>query len=452
MSEKKAFRKYYAGLDIAKNKINVCIIDSSDFRLDEEYDTTLDGLMSLKNNLKKHLVEEVIYENTGVYSVPVMNILKDEFKIFPVHPADVKRKNQKKTDVSDAWWLANLLRSGTIGKDKGIESSYIPSKKQSELRILTRMQSRYTAQTTKHKNRITKIFDRSNIKIMTLFDNDKFTKTSLAVYQTLAEKKSWTDKIVELEENKIGKKGRESNIITRQIKFLTNNEEELNFLVKNSTQGKLTENNRLELLFELIQLEQLFDIIDILEKKIEEIISKEKEFKEQVDLLMSIPGMGKTTAPQIVAEIPPIENFQTAKKFASFAGLVPKVQRSADVVHIGKITKRGSSYLRKALFQAGQVASMSTKQSLGRKAKLLFERKGKGKGKIVWTALARCLAEISFIILRSKRPYEEPGYSKRAVKKAKRILNTQTVHEIAKELRNRNYQVVIKDLSTDIAF
>ena len=136
MAKQKGLHKYYAGLDIAKRKVNLCIIDSNDFRLDEEYDTTLDGLLMLKEQLKNYSVENVIYENTDVYSVPVTNILKDEIEVMPVHPADVKRKNQKKTDVSDAWWLANLLRSGTIGKDKGIESSYIPDEEHSNLRIL----------------------------------------------------------------------------------------------------------------------------------------------------------------------------------------------------------------------------------------------------------------------------------------------------------------------------
>ena len=120
MAKQKGLHRYYAGLDISKLKVNLCIIDYSDFRLDEEYDTTLDGLLMLKEQLKNYSVENVIYEITGVYSVPITNILKDEIEVIPVHPADVKRKNQKKTDVSDAWWLANLLRTGTIGKDKGI--------------------------------------------------------------------------------------------------------------------------------------------------------------------------------------------------------------------------------------------------------------------------------------------------------------------------------------------
>ena len=453
MTKQKALQKYYAGLDIAKRKVNLCIIDSADFRLDEEYETTLDDLLRLKEQLKRYFVEGVTYENTGVYSIPVTNILKDEIFVVPVHPADVKRKNQKKTDVSDAWWLANLLRSGAIGKNKGIESSYIPDEDQSNLRILTRMQSRYTAQTNKHKNRITKVFDRTNIKIMTLFDdNNKFTKTALAVYETLAEGKAWNEKITELQTIRKTVTSKEKNILTRQINYLSENQNELNFLIEHSVDKNLSENNRLELIFELVQLKQLIFFLDELELKIKQIINNNEVFAEQMNLITSIPGIGETTGPQILAEIPSISNFQSAKKFASFTGLVPSVQRSADVVHIGKITKRGSKYLRKAFVQSAKVASMSIKQRLGRKARLLFDRKGKGKGKIVWTAMGRKLAEITYAILRSKNVYEEERFHKRTYKKVKTILNTKTVREIAEQLRDRNYDVFIKDLSTNIAF
>ncbi len=454
MAKQKGLHKYFAGLDIAKRKVNLCIIDSSDFRLDEEYDTTLDGLLMLKEQLENYSVERVIYENTGVISVPITNILKDEIEVMPVHPADVKRKNQKKTDVSDAWWLANLLRSGTIGKDKGIESSYIPDEKQSNLRILTRLQSRITAQATQHKNRITKVFDRTNIKIMTLFseNNNKFTKTSLMVYETLAEGKTCVEKLTELQTLREKATSNEKNILTRQIRFLSENQDQINVLIENSVDKGLTENNRLELFFELTQLKQLMFFLDILELRINKTIASHKEFKEQMDLILTIPGIGEETGAQIVAEIPPIDNFKSKKKFASFTGLVPSVQRSANVVHIGKITKRGSKYLRKAFVQAAMVASMSSKQRLGRKAKILFNRKGKGKGKIVWTAIARNLAEICFSILRSKQSYKEDHFNKRSYKKAKRIIQTKTIREIAEQLRDRNYDVFIKDLSTNIAF
>ncbi len=95
---------------------------------------------------------------------------------------------------------------------------------------------------------------------------------------------------------------------------------------------------------------------------------------------------------------------------------------------------------------------MSPKQRLGRKAKLLFARKGKGKGKMVWTAIGRNLAEITYIILRSKQSYKEEKFQKRTYKKVKTILNTKSVREIAEQLRDRNYDVFIKDLSTNIAF
>ena len=307
---------------------------------------------------------------------------------------------------------------------------------------------------TQHKNRITKVFDRTNIKIMSLLseNNNKYTKTAIMVYETLAEGKTCVEKIVELRTLRETATSNGKNILTRQIKYLSENQDQINVLIENSVDNRLTENNRLELLFELAQLKQLDFFLDNLELRINQIITSHKDFKGQMDLLTTIPGIGEETAPQIIAEIPPIDNFKSNKKFASFTGLVPSVQRSANVVHIGKITKRGSKYLRKALVQAAMVAAMSPKQRLGRKAKILFKRKGKGKGKIVWTAIARNLAEICFSILRSKQSYKEENFNKRSYKKAKKIINTKTIREIAEQLRDRNYDVFIKDLSTNIAF
>ena len=172
----------------------------------------------------------------------------------------------------------------------------------------------------------------------------------------------------------------------------------------------------------------------MLELKIAQMISNDKDLEEQMKLLATILGIGEETGPQMLAEIPSITNFQSTKKFANFIGLVPSVQRSADVVHIGKITKRGPRYLRKVFVQAAKVASMSTKQRSCRKAKILFGRKGKEKGKMVWVAIARNLAEISFSILRSKISYEEEKFHKRTYKKVKRILNTKSVGQIIKPM------------------
>ena len=77
---------------------------------------------------------------------------------------------------------------------------------------------------------------------------------------------------------------------------------------------------------------------------------------QQSKLLQSIPGIGETIAAVLVAEIGNIEQFKSGKSLAAFAGLDPRVKQSGKgLKHNTHLTKRGSPYLRQALFQAAVV-------------------------------------------------------------------------------------------------
>ena len=108
------------------------------------------------------------------------------------------------------------------------------------------------------------------------------------------------------------------------------------------------------------------DSFDELEKCISQLKSSTQAFRKQatrrVDtqkakLLESIPGIGETIATVLVAEIGEIENFKGSKALVAFAGIDPRVKQSGKgLKHNTRLTKRGSPYLRQALFQAAAVA------------------------------------------------------------------------------------------------
>ncbi|MBR9707328.1 MAG: IS110 family transposase, partial [Candidatus Diapherotrites archaeon] len=178
---------------------------------------SLANLLELKNWLKQYQVNQIVLENTGVYHEPIVAVLKEDFEVFAVNAADTKRKNLKKTDKDDAWWLANLLRAGTIGRGKRIEVAVPLDTNRAELRKLTRMKSRYTNQATRHKNRVSKVFARLNVKIMDVFKDNKFTATALGVYEAVAQGFSWDDFLQSLSDQQALTKGKNRGIITRQI-------------------------------------------------------------------------------------------------------------------------------------------------------------------------------------------------------------------------------------------
>lgn len=75
------------------------------------------------------------------------------------------------------------------------------------------------------------------------------------------------------------------------------------------------------------------------------------------------------------------------------------------------------------------------------KADRLFKRKGKEKGKIVWVAIARHLAVLTWILLTRKTVYQDKNFCKKQYKRKNRILQKINIEEILGELQRRNYSI-----------
>ena len=253
------------------------------------------------------------------------------------------------------------------------------------------------------------------------------------------------DYILHLTEIRDNSHGKEKNKLTRQIKFLSTRKKDITICLNQKIVSRLPKSLKLTIITELHIFDQFNSIIDLLTDEINAMILKNANLKQNRDLLCTIPGVGENTASQIISEVPPIEWFDNSKQLASYTGLAPSVYQSADVTHIGKITKRGSSYLRKVLFQIAQVASMRTNNKFGRKFKYLFAKKGKGKGKLVWTAIARHISTVIWAILKNKIPYHEEGFYKKSYKKAKKIITEKTIEEIVSYFNTRNYKLRVFD-------
>lgn len=108
-----------------------------------------------------------------------------------------------------------------------------------------------------------------------------------------------------------------------------------------------------------------------------------------VRALMAIPGVGPVIGLTVRAEIGAIDRFPAAPQLASYAGLVPRVERSASHAWTGPITKRGSPWLRWALVEAA-LHGPRRSDAAGRWARRLSMRKGALKARV---AIARTLCE-----------------------------------------------------------
>ena len=120
-------------------------------------------------------------------------------------------------------------------------------------------------------------------------------------------------------------------------------------------------------------------------------------------LLMSIPGVGPITAMFMIAEIEDIGRFRSYRHLASYAGLVPRLDASADKKRMGRITKQGSPYLRTALIEAAQAAAR-TRGRLNVFFRRRIVRSGYQKAIV---ATAHKIVQYAFYILRDQIPYRE---------------------------------------------
>ena len=108
--------------------------------------------------------------------------------------------------------------------------------------------------------------------------------------------------------------------------------------------------------------------------------------------LQAIPGLGPVLSLMVRAEVGDLQRFPTPGHLASYAGLVPCVDNSARRIRYGRITRRGSPWLRWALVEAA-IHGTRRRDRIGRWGRGLAVRKGALKARI---ALARTLCEDVF--------------------------------------------------------
>lgn len=157
-----------AGLDVHAETIVVCALLGEEEHVQKEvetFPTFTKDLFRLLKWLEDRGVTHIAMESTGVYWKPVFNILEDYFDITLANAQRIKNVPGRKTDVSDAEWIAKLLRYGLI------EKSFVPPENIRELRDLTRLRKKWIGQLTAEKNRIQKVLECSNIKLSSVISD-----------------------------------------------------------------------------------------------------------------------------------------------------------------------------------------------------------------------------------------------------------------------------------------
>ena len=177
--------------------------------------------------------------------------------------------------------------------------------------------------------------------------------------------------------------------------------------IERSLHGTL---NSTSMLIIKVHLESIQDInakISELDAKIADML--QNLHKEELRILMGVPGVGSNAASNIISEIGDISVFETADQLTSWDGLAPSCHSSGGTVKNGRIGKTGNRYLRRILIQVAHAAARAKGSVLGKFYRRLMRRRG---APIAIVALARKILAIIHNLLIKMEPYDEQGFKK----------------------------------------
>lgn len=387
---------YYVGIDIAKNKHDINIYSITDdksvvkFQITNDlfdYNLLLEKCKRIDKDLSKFIF---CCEATGIYHISICNFLNSKnLKINIVNPILIKNFKSvnnirnTKNDPIDALAIANYAAF------KRAKSNYQLRTSNEQLRSLTRFRSVEVNKISETKTRIRALLDK-NIPMLSSLIKDVGNATSLYIFTS-------SDNIFKLAT-------RDKNQLCAQISKHSHGKHKLLYtenIIKAIKASKHNFHNQSDMLEIKILAENLM-FMKSQQKVIDDSINK---LMESIDTpIETIPGIKKNIGSQIIAEIGDINNFSNPKQLVAYAGLDPKIIQSGNYeLQNGRINKKGSKYLRKALFQAAQCLCRHDEYFANRYALL----KSKGKHHFVCiNAIARKLLHIIWAMETRKIPYD----------------------------------------------
>jgi transposase len=166
-------------------------------------------------------------------------------------------------------------------------------------------------------------------------------------------------------------------------------------------------------MFLLKQMSRTIESLTIQIKEIEERMAELVD-KAALEIICSVPGVGRLSGATILAELGDVSWFGNGGQVASWCGFAPSVSQSAGTTKIGGITKRGSRWLRRVMVEVAHVAVR-----MDCRFKDMFWRiASKRCRKVAYVAVARKLLTVIWHLLAMGELYVEEGFSKRSSEKS----------------------------------
>ena len=369
-----------AGMDVSKKDVKVCVRLASPGRKTVQDTTTWSSMSGDILRLRDYLIAEqvtcVVMEATGDYWKPFYYLLEDApFEVMLVNAHDAKNLPGRKTDVSDAAWLAQLAAHGLL------RASFVPPEPIRRLRDLTRTRTAITRERGREIQRLEKVLEDAGIKLSVVV-SDINGVSSRFMLQALVKGERDPAVLAELSVKQL----------RRKIPALTQ-----------ALQGRFTDHHAFLVELHLDFITEHTTRIDALTERIEKVMAP---FQAKRDLICTIPGISTSTADVIIAETGgQMAQFPTPGHLASWAGVCPGQHQSAGRVKNVK-TRPGNRHLKGALGAAALSIASHKGTFLNAKYRRLVRSRGKPKAIV---ALEHTLLTVVWIMLTDNVVYDEPG-------------------------------------------
>ena len=418
-----------AGIDVGSTSHFVAVPEGSSEQLVREFKSFTSNLYELADWLKSCGVTTVAMESTGVYWIPVYELLEDRgFEVKLVDARQVKNVSGRKTDVADCQWIQQLHTYGLLN------AAFRPSEEMCALRSYVRQRSMLIQDSSRQILHMQKALDQMNLQVHHVV-TDITGMTGMKIIRSIVAGE-------------------------RDPKVLAQHRDRRCKQSLSTIESALVGHYRAEHLFSLQQALELYDIyaekIAACDQAIEQKLSEFAEWSRQTeeageektvkikkrvsknapafDLggemirvtgvdLTEIPGINSLTALSLIGEIGlDMSAWRDGKQFASWLGLCPGTKISGGKRLSGR-TKPCANRAAAALRMAASTLHRSP-TALGAYLRRLKSRLGPMKAT---TATAHKLAVIVYDMLKHGGGYKEMGgeyyeiqYRDRALRNLKR--------------------------------
>ena len=385
---------FYLGIDIGKNTHVASLVDDKKKVIFKafSFSNSIDGAESLILKLEDFKNElEVGMEATGHYWLSLYSYLVEKnFTVRVINPIQTDGWRQgieirkRKTDIIDSLLIADLLRYGDFVETSLSNEDYL------SLRNLSRFRSYLISSIGDLKRKTIALLDQVFPEYASSFSNI-FGKTSKEILSNFSTPSDFED-INSDDLSTFLESVTRKNYASKKIDELSKKASSsfgINFCLDSFS----------------LQIKMLIEQISFIQNQVSDVENEIEVLLEKLNSpITTIPGIGSVNAATILGEIGDIKRFSNPSKLVAYAGLDASVSQSGEYESTyNHMSKRGSPYLRRALFQSALRAEFCDPVFSDYYQKKISE----GKHHLVATnAVARKLCHTIFAVLTKNEPYQ----------------------------------------------